>query len=456
MTQGYYAGISGLQTNQYGLDVISDNLSNTDTIGFKSSSTEFADLFSRVMSSDSTTPTSDDIGYGSKLQATSFNFDQGVLMPTERLTDLAIEGNGWFGINMNNDTVFTRDGQFVFDTYKTNPDDENSSIARLATLSGLYPKGTMLNNFTYDAAFDYRGETGAYVINNATTDVPLGDIGSQGIIEFPTLLAYPAKPTSKTSFYGNLGIEDETRTMSAQAISPNGDRNVVQLTFTQSETQPAAGGIAWDITATVTSLYGEPVYDPQTGELVSDGKTIYDTQVGTATFSNTGLIETYSPIVLDNDGAPVSVDLGTSFGRMISSSGISVSASSQSDGIEKGILTKYGINTDGIIIADFSNGKQSAIGRVALYHFQNDQGLNREGGTYYTQSSDSGKPLFWTDPEGNPTNGSIIRSGYVEASNVRTDIGLTDMIITQRAYQANGKVITTVDEMIQKALSMRR
>ncbi len=109
-----------------------------------------------------------------------------------------------------------------------------------------------------------------------------------------------------------------------------------------------------------------------------------------------------------------------------------------------------------MIIADFSNGRQSAIGRVAVYHFQNDQGLNREGGTYYQQSSDSGKPLFWTDADGNTITGATVRSGTLEASNVRMEVGLTDMIILQRAYQANAKTITTVDEMIQKALQMRR
>jgi len=447
MTQGYYAGISGLQTNQYGLDVIADNLSNTSTIGFKSSSTEFSDLFSRVMSSDSSTPTYDDIGYGAQLQATSFNFAQGTPMPTERFSDLAIEGNGWFGIQSKDQMVFTRDGQFMFDTYQQieGIENVNSSSARLITLGGLYPNGTMLNNFAYDPTFDY-GDTesndtpGAYVISNPTTDAPLGDVGSQSILEFPTRLAYPAEPTSIASFYGNLGTTDEIRTMSAKAISPNGDRNVVHLTFTQSDVQPDTG-ISWDITATVTSR---------------DGETLYDTQSGQATFASSGLLQTYTLPALDNDGAAVTVNLGSSFGGIISSSGPSISASSQSNGLEKGLLTKYGINADGIIVADFSNGKQSAIGRIAIYHFQNDQGLNREGGTYYTQSSDSGKPLFWSDADGNPTNGSTIKSGYLESSNVRTDVALTDMIVTQRAYQASGKVITTVDEMIQKALSMRR
>jgi flagellar hook protein FlgE len=159
---------------------------------------------------------------------------------------------------------------------------------------------------------------------------------------------------------------------------------------------------------------------------------------------------------MNNDGTNVSVNLGNNYSGVISIDGVATSGSSRSNGVSGGTLTKYGINPNGVVIADFSNGRQSAIGRIAVYHFQNDQGLNRDGGTYFTESADSGSPLFWTDANGNIITGATVRSGALEASNVRTDVGLTDMIITQRAYQANSKIITTVDEMIQKAIAMHR
>jgi len=152
----------------------------------------------------------------------------------------------------------------------------------------------------------------------------------------------------------------------------------------------------------------------------------------------------------------VSVDLGSAFGGVISSSGPTISASSQSDGISGGTLNKYSINSDGIVVADFSNGKQSTIGRIAVYHFQNDQGLTRSGSTLFSQSDNSGNPMFWTDANGEAVTGTTISSGHLENSNVRMEVGLTDMIVMQRAYQANAKTVTTVDEMIQKALSMRK
>lgn len=446
MTQGYYAGITGIQTHQFGLDVIADNLANTSTTAYKSTSTEFSDIFSRALtSSNSSTPTSDDIGFGVQLQATTFQMEQGAFIPSDRFSDLAIEGNGWFGVTSGDQHYFTRDGHFVFDTYQQIPGDINSSSARLITPDGKYVAGTMLTNFAYDAAYDYgdtlsNGTPGAYVLNNPSNDAPLSGVNAQGQLEFPTRLAYPAEATTLTQFSGNLGLANEVRSMNADIIDSTGGHNRLKLTFTQSAIQPSIG-TAWDMVATVTS---------------HDGSIVYDTQNGQALFGGFGELTSFTIPPVNNNGSMVTIDLGSDFNGVLSADNLGISGSSQSDGLDKGSLIKYGIDTDGMIIADFSNGRQSAIGRVAVYHFQNDQGLNREGGTYYRESADSGKPLFWTDAEGNATTGATVRSGNLEASNVRSEVGLTDMIIMQRAYQANSKTITTVDEMIQKALSMHR
>lgn len=435
MTQGYYAGISGMQTNQYGLDVVSDNLANISTTGYKSSTTEFADLFSKTLSSTSAnTPTANDIGLGVRLQATTTQFEQGALMPSDRFNDLALEGNGWFGVSSKNNNYYTRDGHFSFDTTQKVSGDVNSSTARLVTADGMYVSGTMLSNFTYNAA------VGGYVINSPAGTVALSSVDSQGILEFPTQLNYPTTPSTNATFVGNLGVTNDVRTISAEVISAANQRNNLKLTFIQSATQPAQG-ITWDVTATVSS---------------NDGSILYDTKSGQAVFGISGeLISTNLPSV-NNDGTLVAIDLGSDYSGIISSDGIGISGSSSTDGTPGGTLTKYGINSDGVILADFSNGRQSAIGRVAVYHFQNDQGLNKNGGTYYSESSNSGNPTFWTDASGNVITGATVRSGTLESSNVRMEAGLTDMIIMQRAYQANSKTITTVDEMIQKALQMHR
>ena len=109
----------------------------------------------------------------------------------------------------------------------------------LVTADGKYVTGTMLSNFAYNASFDYgdqatNGVVGAYVLSNPTSDATLSSVGSQGNLEFPARLAYPVEATTQTSFFGNLGVTNETRTISADAISAKNDINRIKLSFTQS------------------------------------------------------------------------------------------------------------------------------------------------------------------------------------------------------------------------------
>ncbi len=227
--------------------------------------TEFADLFSKVVSGTGKTPTSNDIGYGSRVQATSIQFAQGAIMPSDRFSDLSLEGSGWFGVLSKDEQYFTRDGHFLFDANEQIAGDVNSSFSQLVTSDGKYVTGTMLTNFAYNPSFDYgdlTGTTGAYVLNNPTSDVPLAAVDSQGKLEFPTRLAYPVEPTTEASFFGNLGVVNEPRSISADAISASSEHNRIKLAFTQSAVQPAVG-IAWDVVATVTSNDGSITYDTQ-------------------------------------------------------------------------------------------------------------------------------------------------------------------------------------------------
>jgi len=441
VNQAYYTGLSGVMSHQYGMDILSDNLANVNTVGFRGVNSEFADLFSEAVVSAGKTPTANDIGVGSRLQATSTMTQNGSLLGSERFNDLALGGNGWFGVVSGDKSYYTRAGNFTFDTLQKTPGEVNSSVARLTTAQGYFVTGTMLSNYAYDGGFDYgNNETGAYLINDPADDVAFADVNQQGPLELPTRLAYPVEPTTRAEFNGNLGGDNVTRSISADVISPANDINRLKLTFTQSAVQPATG-IAWDVVATVTS---------------NDGSTLYDTQAGQAIFDASGRLSSFTVPSVNNDGAAVAIDVGTGFDGLISINGAEFRGTASADGSTGGVLTKYGININGVISAEFSNGRQSAIGRVAVYHFQNDQGLERSGDTLFTQSSNSGNPMFWTDADGNAITGSAVYSGMLENSNVHLDAGLTDMIIMQRAYQANAKTITTVDEMIQKALSMRK
>lgn len=438
MIQALYTGVSGVQSSQFGLDVTSDNLANTGSTGFKSLNTEFANLFANTLASVGNKPVFSEIGNGARLQATATQMQEGAILSSDRFNDLALTGDGWFGVRSGTQTLYTRAGNFVFDEFQKTAGQPNSTLARLTTTDGKYVAGTMLSNFTYNGGFDYEDGTnsGAYVISQPAFDVPLAPVGAQGPLELPTRLAYPVTPTSKSDFFGNLAIQSGPQAISAEVISATGATNHLKIAFSLSATQPSSG-TSWDTITTVTS---------------TDGTITYDTQNGQALFGPTGLFQGFTTPTANNDGTPVTLNLD----RLISVENTQASGSSTSDGIKAGTLVQYGIRDDGTVIADFSNGRQSAIGKLAVYHFQNDQGLQRISGTLFEQSNNSGEAHFWTNDQGESVNGTSMRSHSLEASNVRFDVGLTDMIILQRALQSSAKVITTADEMIQKALQMRR
>ena len=417
MNQAFYTGIGGLQTHQYGIDIITHNIANMNTPGFRGSQVEFSSFFENVVNSASASgPTENSIGVGAQVQATPMIQTGGVLMSTDITTNLALEGDGWFGISNPQGTFYTRAGDFSFDGSRN-----------LVNTAGYFVLGTMGSNISNG------------VLTQELESTPLGAIGTQQPLMMPDELIYPVEPTTQAQFFGNLGIDPIQRLGSASLISAVGEHNRLELRFDMSATQPVSG-TAWDITATVTS---------------SDGSIVYDTQSGSATFDEFGAIIGYTMPNVNNDGTSVAVDLGTGFAGLIANSGDTAGElSSSSNGYEGGELVGYDISTNADVIATFTNGRQSAIGKVGVFHFQNDQGLERVSGTLFRESPNSGQPIFYTDADGNPMLGAITRNAMVENSNVRIEVGLTELIVMQRAYDANSKSITTGDELIQKALQM--
>ena len=415
MSQAFYTGINGIKTHQYGIDVISDNLANTSTIGFRGYTAEFSSLFEEALNTSSeSSSVNSKIGIGTKLNTVSMDESQGVYQLTERSTDLAILGDGWFGIQSNGKVNYTRDGSFTF--------DENRD---LVTGDGYHVLGTMGPNI----------EDG--VLIEQLAEVKLSAVDSQEKLQLPKSLLFPVQPTTEVKFYGNLGVEDQTRVISAKAIDPQSNNNSIRLEFNKVDPQVLPGS-QWGVVATAKSL---------------DGETTYDTQSGVVSFDAAGALISNTLPAIDNNGAEVNIDLSTGFNGVTSNKN-PFTASSSSNGIEAGELEGYDINRNGEVIATFTNGKQSSVGSVAVYHFVNDRGLDRVSGTRFLESTNSGKPIFFQDANGENIIGTDITNYKLEGSNVRMEVGLTEIIIMQRAYDANSKSITTADQMLQKALSM--
>ncbi len=415
MTQAFYSGISGIKTHSVGIDAVSDNLANISTIGYRGYDVEFKSLFEDMQNSTADSSVNSTVGVGSQVQATVMMQSNGSLQLTDRSTDLAIDGNGWFGIQRDGEPVYTRNGAFTFDAN----DD-------LVSTDGFHVLGTMGGNIN--------GE----ILTSVIDEVPLGDITAQEKLRFPKSLTYPPEATSNAKFFANLGVDPEIRTIGAAVVDPQGVKNHLRLSFEKDPVQSPPGS-QWNVTATTQTL---------------DGTTVYDTKTGRVEFDSAGGLISSTLTTIDNNGAMVNMDLGSGFSGIVSINVPVVSGSSLADGTIGGDLMGYEINKNAEVIATFTNGMQSSVGKIAIYHFQNDQGLERLSGTKFQQSSNSGKALFYKDANGQNIIGANISNFMLEGSNYKMEVGLTELIILQRAFDANSKSITTADEMMQKALSM--
>lgn len=430
MIQAFYTGVSGIKTHQYGIDVISDNLSNLSTNGFRSSNAEFSSLFQENISTDAQLSSVDsNIGLGSKLNAVTMNQNIGVYQLTDRSTDLAIMGDGWFAIQGQGKPLYTRDGAFTFDANRD-----------LVTDDGYYVLGTIGNNI----------EDGVLV--ETLAEVPLGDAKSQQKLSLPQELQVAVQPTTEVKFYANIGLEDTVRVMSGKAIDPQNNNNAIRLEFSKADPQ-VSPGTQWNVVATAQSNNLVTVVNSETQAITYEPETIYDTQTGVVAFDEAGQLISNSLPAIDNNGASVVVNLGTGYDGLISIND-TIRASSESNGKESGELVGYDINRNGEVVAAFTNGVQSSVATLAIYHFINDGGLERVSGTRFAESSNSGEAIFFQDSDGNNIKGVAITNYKLEGSNVEIETALTELIVMQRSYDANSKSITTAHEMLQKALDM--
>ena len=418
MIQAFYSGVSGIRSHQDAIDITADNLANIESAGFRGSNAEFSSLFEEAKKTTTLSSSVDSsVGVGSRVGATSINLSQGAVVNSQRSTDLAIVGDGWFSVESSEGRFFTRNGSFGFDANRD-----------LVTPDGMYVLGTIGDNI----------DIGKNMLTKELEEMRLGDVEKQKKLQLPETLTYPAQPTTKIAFFGNLGTENEVRVISAKAIDAKGNTNKVHLSFKLDPAQPPTGSL-WDVTATVTS----------------DDKSVeYSSATGKVSFDESGGLLSSTLTTVDNNGVSVAIDLGSDFSGVIAASNIPITGSSQSDGIQTGELVGYDINANAEVIATFTNGRQSSVAKIGVFHFQNDQGLERISGSLFQQSSNSGKAFFFADEKGEKILGASVMNNKLEMSNVQMETGLTELIVYQRAYDANAKSVTTADQMIQKALNM--
>lgn len=425
MTDSFYTSLTGLKTYQAGIDVWAHNLSNSNLAGYKAKRPEFSNLFTESLNNvPSLGVASSQKGFGSKMNVAAMTKDQGSLTTTESTFDLAIDGNGWFGVlNGEGNTMFTRNGSFNFDRDRF-----------LVDKTGGYVTGQMAGNMLISEDATQNKLLGV------VEDISVGDPTMQTKIQLPNMLTYPRKVTSEVSIDGNLGFEDIERTFSAQLISTGEDTNTLKVTLKKSANQPAEGS-QWEFTATITDSEGNITFDRKTGSL---------------TFNGSGqLIDSNVP-QLSNDGLPINLDFGEKSSGLQANDSSSASITVARDGEPEGQLSYYGVSQDGNVVAFFDNGYKTVVAKVAVYHFRNEQGLQDVGGSYYDANAISGEPLFYRDTATGKviTTEGLVLDHHLEETNMNNAEALSNLMVIQRAFDASSRALKAGDDMIKQALNM--
>jgi len=416
MIGSLFAGISGLNASATAMTVIGDNIANVNTTGFKSNRSSFANVLSQSLQGSG----GNDIGRGVSFWSTTPSWSQGSLENTSNPTDMAINGRGFFMVNdQSGQTFFTRAGEFTF--------DRNGNL--------LNPDGLAVQGY----------EVTAVAPNGALT---LGAIMNVGV---PSASASPPVATDEFTMDINLdagaAVPD---TYSTSQVFYDSLGNAVPVTFTFTRAAAVAPATAtWNVAASIPASAG-------TGAAVSTPSIGFDANgdmivpAGDATVTLTLTNGATSP-----QGVTWSLydPAGPSLGDITGYASTSVTTFQTQNGYPAGSLRGVSVDELGVVTGAYSNGQMTPLYQVALADFPNYYGISKMGNNLYAESLASGQALPGTATSGRL--GSISPSA-IEMSNVDLAQEFVKMITTQRAFQANSRVITTSDEILNELINIKR
>jgi flagellar hook protein FlgE len=406
MLRSLFSGISGLRAHQQMMDVTSNNIANVNTVGFKSSQVVFEDTLSQMMRSagapqpgqGGTNPAQ--VGLGVRLGAINTSFIQGSAETTGRPTDVMVSGDGFFVVNSVNEQLYTRAGAFNFD-----------AEGKLVTPTGAAVQGWPAPNGQVD------------------TNLPLGDIR----LPMGTLIA--PTPTDTVVIAGNLpadAADPSTITRSIKTYDVTG--NTVMLTA------------KFDFTGGVWSVTLDDGVNPAVGPTAlafTNGRITGPTFTDRHNVNKVGLL--FDPLAtggMDIDLAGLTEYTGSTTVQPLSQNGAPAAT-----------LQSFSINPDGQLVGVFSNGNKQTVAQVALANFNNPPGLEKVGDSLYRFTVNSGLAQVAV-----PGTGGLgtLQAGAVEMSNVDLAQEFTNLIVAQRGFQANSKVISTSDDVLQELVNLKR
>ncbi|GMV38125.1 MAG: hypothetical protein AMXMBFR61_26330 [Fimbriimonadales bacterium] len=430
MLQALLAGVASIRAQQTRMNVIGNNLANVNTTSFKSSRVTFQDMLSQTVRG-ALRPSATlggknpvQFGLGVIVAGTASTQDQGSLQATNRPTDIAIEGAGFFMLSNGERVSYTRDGSFDFDA-----------------------TGSLVHRGTGERVLGWSANS-AGVVDTTTPISPSSHI----IIPIGQVSA--VRQTTNVDYTGNLSATaqpTDSWTASVRIYDSLGQSHVIDLVFTNRQSPAAGSAPAGAVASFEWAAY-------ENGTLVSDysssgNSRLYFDSDGAMVLDPTNgvpLTQTLS-LTPSNGAAPMSVSLNL---RSITSlaTAMQVQATNQ-DGFPPGSLADFNIDSLGAVTGIFTNGLTRRLGQLSLAIFPNPAGMERTGQNLLRDTDNSGLAVVGTAG----TNGrGTLHAGFLEQSNVDIGNEFTEMIVTQRGFQANTRVVTTVDEMMQELLAMKR
>jgi flagellar hook protein FlgE len=417
-------GVTGLQASGEALSIYGDNLANANTVGFKTSRPEFTDVISKSLKG---ILGGNQIGRGVRLNHVDPIFSQGSMTQTERPTDLAITGDGFFVLDGGEGRSFSRAGIFTFD-----------KDGKLVNNDGMTVMG-------FEA--DEKG-----VIKNKMMPIVL----NRSVID--------AKPTSKVNLSMNLDVR------AAEQVEWNPLNPEKSSQYSNGFTVYDSAGNAHLMTA-----YFNKTADNQwsyhvlaKGDEVVGGKKgeMFEGASGTLMFNTEGRlmdVKAGKNSFSFNKGAKPEQAIEMNFGKTLKEGGDGLQTTQYGtnsdlykhtqDGFTAGTVAGLSFNDDGILSAIFTNGEVLNLGQVAVAKFENNEGLFKTGGNRFRESRNSGQAFIGKPGEGG--RGRVVPK-TIESSTTDIANEFINLIQTQRNFQANARVITTSDEMLQEVINMRK
>ena len=414
-----YSGVSGLNTNSQAMSVIGNNLANTNTLGFKGSRTIFSDVLSSNVNGSGGMS---QVGRGVGLSIIDPIFNQGTFETTSSGTDVAIEGSGFFVLKEPDDNTayYTRAGSFRFDEngYLVNPE-------------GLRVQGKLfdlINNNNELLPYD-------------PTDIRVANVG-----------LVSANPTSEMTFVTNLNANTPViDTATYPAIDPTVRQSYSYAASTEvfdSLGQSHLLTVYWRMTDQINNTW-EAAYGVDNGTTVTSLPDMHFTNIGQSPTYPDPFTATTGTISWGNGAADSVITIKLDCTQYASSSSVIGTAQ---NGYTAGELTNVAINNDGVVVASYSNGRQINVAQLILAKFQNPGGLQQAGANRFLATNDVG--IIRVGLPG-PELGRLFTNA-LEQSNVDMGQEFVNMIATQRGFQANSKIITTVDDMLNELINLKR